>query len=75
MTDFIKEQQELAASMFDGHINVDLQELVTTVITNIGKELLRRIEETDNTFSFTDSRYIKKDTMKQHITNVTGVYE
>jgi hypothetical protein len=72
MNKFIKEQQE---EYGEWDIEVDGvkyagKRTIQNVITNTGAEIMRRMEDGDKEFSLTDSRYIKKDTTKQHIKDV-----
>ena len=82
--EFIESQQKLAAEMFYGPINVDLKELVTDIIKNTGEELKRRYEEEASPYRPNDKEFYNDthrecgyrhaiDTLKKHITSITGV--
>lgn len=88
---FIEEQQELAKSKLSEYVGYDgwvpfkavseddLDTLVTQIITNTGKEMLRIVEVEKKCCPYlpdslaNDNANKTLDTMKQHITNLTGV--
>ena len=83
MNDFIKQQQELTRDEFlkwdkdatklkckPDDLIFFADTLITQIITKTGEELMRFVDETPDV---KENGLVSRDTLKQHITSVTGV--